>query len=102
MQEESLARRFIEPIDNASKPATIATLNFAVVILIPTQNILDLVLRTLLGVGGLMLMLSSFAVFFFSVYPTRRRLWLVGALAFLIGLSATIVATALAVTISFG
>jgi hypothetical protein len=78
--------RFIEPIDNASKPATIAALNFAAVVLLPSTGTFDIILRVLLGVGGLLFLLSAFAIFFFTIYPSRRGLWLTGSFSFLLGL----------------
>jgi hypothetical protein len=92
--------KFIEPIENASKPATIAALNFAVVVLFPVGSIpeyLFLTLRLLLGVGGLLFLLSSFAIFFFSIYPSRRALWLTGSFAFLLGLIVTMAGLTLTV-----
>jgi hypothetical protein len=93
--------RFIDPIDYASKPATIAALNFAVVVLVPTQqsDIFDAILKIILGVGGLLFLISAFAIFFFSIYPSKRGLWLTGSLSFLLGLVLTVVGLAASVVV---
>ena len=49
-----------------------------------------------------MFLISSLAVFFFTVYPTKHRLWVFAAITFLVGLLATIAATGIAVTVIFG
>ncbi len=102
MQESSILsdfkERFLEPIDNASKPATIAALNFAVVVLFIGQaKTIYIILRVLLGVGGLLFLLSAFAIFFFTIYPSRRALWLTGSFTFLLGLVLSMVGLALTV-----
>ena len=71
-------------------------------VLLGTTTYLDRVLRAILGTAGMMFLLSSLAVFFFTVYPTRHRLWVFAAITFLVGLVATIVATGIAVTVVFG
>ena len=90
--------KFIEPIENASKPATIAALNFAVVVLFPsTPGLVYTALKLLLGIGGLLFFLSSFAIFFFNIYPSRRVLWLTGSFSFLLGLVVTMAGLTLTV-----
>ena len=102
MAEESPAKRHLEPIDNASKPAFIAGINFTIVVLLGNSTSLETALRTILGVSGLLFLFSSLGVFFFTVYHTRRWLWLLSSLTFLAGLIASIFATAIVVTVVFG
>jgi hypothetical protein len=100
--------KFLEPIDNASKPATIAGLNFAVVVLFQNGSVLGglalnpelaALLRSLLGIGGLLFLISAFAVFFFTIYPSRRGLWVTSSFSFLLGIVVTMVGLALTVVV---
>jgi hypothetical protein len=88
---EEFEEKFIKPIINASYPGTLAALSLAVLQIGVTADILRYVLLT----GALTFLLSAFFIFFFSLYPTRRKLWTVTAITFLLGLSCSILAALL-------
>ncbi len=96
---EEFEARFIKPIVNASYPATLASLSlFALqVTYLPAE--FPIVLRIALALGGIMFLLTAVSLFFYTVYPTRRRLWTMGATTFLLGLLYLFVATALIILI---
>jgi hypothetical protein len=77
--------RFIEPIINACWPGTLAGLAIAGLALSPTR-----LLRTSLSLSAIGYLTSSFAVFFYSIYPSKRRIWSVAALSFLFALTASL------------
>jgi hypothetical protein len=85
---EEFEEKFIKPIVNASYPATLAALSLAVLQIGPS---VPLSLRTALLLGAGTFLLSAFCVFFYCIYPTRKMLWTVGAINFLIGLSCSII-----------
>jgi len=84
---EEFEEKFIKPIVNASYPATLAALSLTVLQVsslggTPTP----FTLRITFLLGATAFLLSAFSVFFYSIYPTRRRLWTVTAMTFLTGL----------------
>jgi hypothetical protein len=86
--------RFIEPIVNACWPGTLAGLAIAGLALGPTR-----LLKLSLAISAIGYLVSSFAIFFYTIYPSRRRLWTVAALSFLFALTASLFSVvALAVT----
>lgn len=90
---EELEERFIKPIVNASYPATLAALSLTILTITGiTETPASLPLKVSLLVSGAAFLLSAFAIFFYGIYPTRRSLWTVTALAFLIGLFSLIFA----------
>ena len=94
---EEFEARFIKPIVNASYPATLASLSlFALQVTYLPANF-PVPLRFVLVLGGIMFLITAVSVFFYTVYPTRRRLWTIGATTFLLGLLYLFVATALVV-----
>lgn len=95
---EEFEARFIKPIINAAYPATLASLSL-VTLQVTYLGHPSTLIRILLVLGGVMFLVTSVAVFFYTVYPTRRRLWTVGATTFLLGLLYMFVATALVVII---
>jgi hypothetical protein len=88
---EEFEEKFIKPIVNASYPATLAALSLAVLQIGPAPQILKVTL--LLSAGTFLL--SAFCVFFYCIYPTRRKLWTAGAINFLTGLSCSIISVLL-------
>jgi len=82
MSEE--LEKFIRPIRNASSPATLATLSLAVLKL--GEDGFPRALKLGLLLGAIMFLLSSLFIFFYSIYPTRKKLWTGTAVTFLIGL----------------
>ncbi|HVO36582.1 MAG TPA: hypothetical protein VMT01_00235 [Candidatus Acidoferrum sp.] len=75
--------KFIKPIRNASYPATLAALCLAGARLQVSGRG---GVTTLFLLGAASFLVSSFSVFFYTLYPTRRTLWTVSAVAFLVGL----------------
>jgi len=89
---EEFEEKFIKPIVNASYPATLAALSLTVLQVsglsgepIPAS------LRITFLLGATAFLVSAFSVFFYTVYPTRKKLWTMTALAFLIGLVCSVV-----------
>jgi len=76
--------RFIRPIRNASSPGTLAALSLAVLKI--GGNEFPTVLKLGLGLGAILFLLSAFFIFFYSIYPTSRKLWIGTAITFLLGL----------------
>ena len=78
--------KFIKPIINASYPGTLAALTLAVLQVTGIEREASLELVIVLLVGSLMFLFSAFFIFFYSIYPTRRKLWTGTAMTFLLGL----------------
>ncbi|HUI23053.1 MAG TPA: hypothetical protein VLY82_01520 [Nitrososphaerales archaeon] len=86
--------KFIQPIINACWPGTLAGLAIAGLALGPTR-----LLRLSLALSAIGYLTSSFAVFFYTIYPSKRRLWSLAALSFLFALTASLFSVvALAIT----
>lgn len=79
--------KFVKPIINASYPGTLAALSLAV-FQVGEAGAIGLKLALLLG--AMMFLLSSFFIFFYTIYPTRRKLWTGAAITFLLGLLCSI------------
>lgn len=80
---DEFGQKFITPIINASYPGTLAALSLTVLQVEKTGS--D-VLRYTFLVGAMMFLLSAFFIFFYSIYPTRKKLWTTTAITFLLGL----------------
>ena len=76
--------KFIKPIVNASYPGTLAALSLAVLQVGGSSS--PIVLRFVLSLSAFMFLFSAFFIFFYSIYPTRKKLWTGTALTFLLGL----------------
>jgi hypothetical protein len=85
---EEFEEKFIKPIINASYPGTLAALSLAV-LQFGGSN-LNIALKMVLLVGAMMFLLSAFFIFFYSIYPTRKKLWRLCAISFLFGLFCSI------------
>jgi len=81
---EEFEEKFIKPIVNASYPGTLAALSLAVLQVGGAGT--ATVLKVVLSLGATMFLLSAFFIFFYSVYPARKRLWTGTAITFLVGL----------------
>lgn len=79
-------KRFIKPITNASYPATLAALTLTVYRVAVIGGDPPFILKNLLLVGATVFLLSSLSFFFYSLYPTKGRLWTATALFYLFGL----------------
>ncbi len=89
---EDFEEKLIKPIINASYPGTLAALSLAVLQI--TLNI-PLILRIVLLTAAFMFLLSAFSIFFYSIYPARKKLWTLTAITFLTGLSCAMLASIL-------
>jgi hypothetical protein len=89
---EDFEERFIKPIVNASYPGTLAALSLTV---LQVTGISDqptpFSLKATLLLGAAAFLLSAFSIFFYSIYPTRKKLWTATAFTFLVGLFCSIV-----------
>lgn len=82
--------RFIKPIVNASYPGTLAALNLTV--LQVTGADAPSIIRMLIALGSTVFLISSFSIFFYTIYPTKKKLWTTTAISFLLGLTCSLVA----------
>jgi hypothetical protein len=87
-EEESLLR----PIVNASYPATLTALSLAVLQITGREN---LILTITLSVTAFLFLLSAFFIFFYTLYHSRRWLWICTAVTFLLGLTGSLVSVLL-------
>jgi len=81
---EEFEKKFIKPIINASYPGTLAGLSLAT--LQVSGKEIPVALKLVLLMGALTFLLSAFFIFFYSIYPTRKKLWTGTAITFLLGL----------------
>ncbi len=95
---DEFEERFIKPIINASFPGTLAGLGLAALSVTGERSPY---LTGSLASGALLFLLSAFFLFFYTVYPTRRRYWTGAAFTFLLGLFASIVSVIILVISSF-
>jgi hypothetical protein len=84
MTMEEFEEKFIKPIVNASYPGTLAALSLTVLQITGMQT--PSVLRYTLLLAAITFLSSAFSIFFYSIYPTRKKLWTTAAVMFLIGL----------------
>ena len=87
---EDFEESFIKPIIHASYPGTLATLNMTV--LQVTGPDAPSILRVLIAFGSLLFLVSSFSIFFYTIYPTKKKLWTTTAVSFLLGLTCSLIA----------
>jgi len=94
---EEFEEKFIKPIVNASYPGTLAALNLTVLQVTGLSGAeqTPLSLKFALLLGAATFLLSAFSIFFYSIYPTRKKLWTSTAIMFLIGLFCSIVSVML-------
>ena len=83
-------RKYVEPIINASRPWTLVGLSLTV-LRFSADDLM--ILRLVLIIGAIMFLLSSFFIFFFSIYPARRILWTGTTATFLLGLVCSILSS---------
>mgnify|MGYP001198247734 CR=1 FL=1 len=90
---EEFEKKFIKPIVNASYPGTLAALSLAVLQVGGKDT--HAALKLVLLLGAMMFLLSAFFIFFYSIYPTRKKLWTGTAITFLLGLVCSILSVIL-------
>jgi len=89
---EEFEEKFLKPILNACAPGTLAALSLAVLqIKLDVPEELKIVLLT----ASLTFTLSAFFIFFYTIYPARKKLWRLTAIAFLSGLLCSLLAAVL-------
>ena len=89
---DEIEERFMKPIVDASFPGIMAALSLTVFGIIDIRETPPMYLRIALLSGTFSFILSSFCIFFYGVYPTRKKLWTATALFFLTGLFASLTA----------
>jgi len=87
---EEFEERLIKPIINASYPGTLATLSLAVLEIVGREA--PIILRFLLSLDAVMFVSCAFLIFFYTIYPKKRILWNISALAFIAGLASSLLA----------
>jgi len=89
---EEFEEKFIKPIVNASYPGTLAALSLTVLQVTGMSGVpAPLSLKITLLLGAASFLLSAFSIFFYSIYPTRKKLWTSTAVTFLVGLLCSII-----------
>jgi len=89
---EEFEEKFIKPIVNASYPGTLAALSLTVLqVTGMSGSPAPYSLKITLLLAAATFLLSAFSIFFYSLYPTRKKLWTCTALSFLTGLFCSIV-----------
>lgn len=84
---EEFEEKFIKPIINASYPGTLAALSLTVLQVTGLRGETPpFILKSTLLLGAVTFLLSAFSIFFYSIYPTRKKLWTTAAVMFLVGL----------------
>ena len=87
--------RYLRPIVNASFPGTLAALSLTVFGIIDIRGTPPLPIRIALLFGATAFVLSAFCIFFYGMYPTRKRLWTATALLYLLGLCSSLISVIL-------
>lgn len=82
---EEFEKQFIKPIINASYPGTLAGLSMAV-LQVSGMAPTPISITFFLLLGAMLYLFSAFFIFFYSIYPTRKKLWTGTAITFLLGL----------------
>lgn len=88
-------QRFIKPITNASYPGTLAALSLTVYRVALIGGSVPYSLKTVLLLAAATFLVASLSIFFYSLYPTRVRLWTITALCYLSGLFALMASVAI-------
>jgi hypothetical protein len=93
---EEFEEKFIKPIVNASYPGTLAALSLTVLQITGLHGAqAPFILKFTLLLGAVTFLLSAFSIFFYSIYPTRKKLWTTAAIMFLVGLFCLVISVLL-------
>jgi len=87
--------RLMKPIVNACFPGMLAALNLTVFGIIDIRGTPSVPARVTLLFGTVAFILSSFAIFFRGMYPSRKNLWTATAVFFLTGLVSSLASVVL-------
>jgi hypothetical protein len=88
MTDETEERR-LRPIINACYPGTLTALSLTVLQVTGREN---LVLWLTLSVNAFLFLLSTFFIFFYTIYHWRKWLWTCTAVTFILGLCGSLIA----------
>lgn len=88
--EKRVEGGLVEPIINATRPGTLAALSITILKFSAED---PWIFKLILLVGAIMFLLSSFFIFFYTLYPIRKTLWALTASTFLVGLCCSIVSS---------
>ena len=80
--------RLLKPIINACYPGTLTALSLAVLQVTGRE---DLILRLTFSLTALLFLLSTFFIFFYTLYRRRRWLWVCTAITFIMGLFGSLI-----------
>ncbi len=94
---EEVEERLMKPIVDACYPGMLAALNLTVFGIIDFRGTPSVPFRVVILLGTFAFVLSSFAIFFRGMYPTRKSLWTMTAVCFIIGLVSSLLAVVLLV-----
>ena len=89
--------QLMKPIVNACFPGMLAALNLTVFGIIDIRGTPPVAARLTLLAGTIAFVLSSFAIFFRGMYPSKKVLWTITAVTFLAGLASSLIAVVLLV-----
>ena len=81
---------FVEPINNAARPGTLAGLSMTILRFSEQETT---AFKLILLIGAIMFLLSSFFIFFYSLYPTRKGLWVLTSSTFFMGMCCSIISS---------
>lgn len=87
---EELEERLLRPIVNASYPGTLAALSLTA--LQVTGKEAPLLLKAPISLSAVLFLLSAFSIFFYTIDPRKRILWICTAFEFLLGLTSSLIA----------
>ena len=89
--------RLMKPIVNACFPGMLAALNVTVFGIVDIRGTPSVPARVTLLLGTIAFVMSSFAIFFRGMYPSKKVLWTATSVTFLVGLSSSLIAVTLLV-----
>ena len=92
MMSSEAEDRLMKPIVNACFPGMLAALNLSVFGIIDIRGTPPVGSRIALLLGTIAFVLSSFFIFFYGLYPTRKKLWTATAIFFFLGLISSLAA----------
>lgn len=87
---EELEERLLKPIVNASYPGTLAALSLAALQVMGKGA--SLLLKIPVSFSAILFILSAFSIFFYTIDPRKRILWICTASGFLLGLGSSLLA----------
>jgi|YelNatPaOPRAMG01_1025707.scaffolds.fasta_scaffold31101_1 hypothetical protein len=80
--------KLLKPVINACYPGTFTAVILAVLQVTGREN---QTLRIALSIDAFLLILSTIFVFFYTLYPWRKKLWTCTAITFILGLLGSLI-----------